>query len=534
MNRHVVPAHWLRLIIGCSLALFVGVSQARAATPVAGAAMFTTVVNGSVNVQLPGSDADAGDTLAFGADLPLHGVLTVDPETGAGVYVPNEGFVGTDEVTYAVSDGTEVANGRLYVAVHDAPVAGFDATNLTDFALPGVNVGIDLSTNQDGAFTYALASLPAHGVVAIADGKADYVSFPGYTGSDTFSYYAITADGQVSSTGTVTLEVVHGAVAHPYVTGVARNGWTEGFFNVQFESGQFVSATIVQAPGHGQVATYSTGYFRYTPVRDFIGTDTFTYRVSNGSVESNISTVTVLVQRVNESPVITASVKMLTATAPAVIGVTASVSDPDGAISTYEVRLNGVKITSARRFTHIILRPGSYTLHFVAVDNEGMERLVQRLITVKAPPEYAIGGPPTVAAKTTSINGVLVGTACVVNYANTRSAKTTCRTAVASQVSTSRTICPTHRFAVTMRPVTARVRWDLFNPTTRTFSVNPTGSRLVRPCITVAGFKGVTSAPAAIRATPFSLSASVRAVTVGVTLRSGTLLKQTTLPSALR
>lgn len=498
--------------------------------------MFTSTVDGSTNVQLPGSDPDPADTLTFGADLPLHGVVSINAATGAGVYEPSPGFVGTDEFTYAVSDGTDVATGKIYIAVHNTPVAGFAAADVTDYALSGTNVGFDLSTNKDGAFTYALASLPSHGLMGLwpSDGQADYASFQGFTGTDSFSYYAINDAGQVSSSGTITINVVHGAVAHPVVTGVARNGSVEYLLRAEFESGQIASATVVQAPAHGQAITYSDGRFRYTPARDFVGTDTFTYRVSNGTVQSNVSTVTLIVQRVNEPPVITVSAKLLSATAPAVLSVTASVADPDGSLKSYEVRLNGVKITSARRFTHIILAPGAYALNFVAVDNEGMERVVQRIVTVKTPPEYTFPGGRALVSGLTSINGVSVGTACVVNYANPRSAKTTCRTAVASRVSASRTVCPTVRLAVAMRPTTAKVRWDRFNPTTRTFSVNPTGSRMVRPCLTVAGFKGLTTGPAAIRATPILPSASVRAVTVGVTVRSGASAKHSTLPVALR
>jgi DNA/RNA endonuclease G (NUC1) len=59
--------------------------------------------------------------------------------------------------------------------------------------------------------------------------------------------------------------------------------------------------TIVNAAAHGTLT--GTGADRvYTPASDFVGTDSFTFRASDGSNNSNISTVTITVTEYNENP----------------------------------------------------------------------------------------------------------------------------------------------------------------------------------------------------------------------------------------
>ncbi|MEX0667676.1 MAG: Ig-like domain-containing protein, partial [Acidimicrobiia bacterium] len=54
----------------------------------------------------------------------------------------------------------------------------------------------------------------------------------------------------------------------------------------------------VSEPGNGSAFVDEDGTIRYTPFEGFTGTDTFTYTASDGSVDSNVATVTVLVGEV--------------------------------------------------------------------------------------------------------------------------------------------------------------------------------------------------------------------------------------------
>ena len=64
-----------------------------------------------------------------------------------------------------------------------------------------------------------------------------------------------------------------------------------------------LAASLVSAPAHGTVSFSSNGSFTYTPSADFNGVDTFTYKASDGKLDSNVATVTVTVTPVNDPPV---------------------------------------------------------------------------------------------------------------------------------------------------------------------------------------------------------------------------------------
>lgn len=55
---------------------------------------------------------------------------------------------------------------------------------------------------------------------------------------------------------------------------------------------------VVSGPAHGQVVVNTDGSFSFTPEQDWHGQDMFTYKLSDGRVDSNLATVT----PVNDAP----------------------------------------------------------------------------------------------------------------------------------------------------------------------------------------------------------------------------------------
>lgn len=60
---------------------------------------------------------------------------------------------------------------------------------------------------------------------------------------------------------------------------------------------------VVDAAAHGSVTVNADGTFVYTPAANYFGTDSFTYRLNDGSLESNLAKVEVTVTSVNDAPV---------------------------------------------------------------------------------------------------------------------------------------------------------------------------------------------------------------------------------------
>ena len=68
-------------------------------------------------------------------------------------------------------------------------------------------------------------------------------------------------------------------------------------------TGNPLTLTIVTSPSNGSVTLNNDGSFLYTPALNFNGTDTFTYRINNTLANSNVATVTITVNAINDPPV---------------------------------------------------------------------------------------------------------------------------------------------------------------------------------------------------------------------------------------
>ncbi len=246
-------------------------------------------------------DAQTGllaNDVAFGGTVdatsfssPSHGMLSVSL-TGALTYVPDPGFVGTDSFTYYISDGTETAYAVDTIDVVDQPpVANPDFYHVTENGTLVVTGAHNLLGNDfvnGGTIEATSFSSPSHGMLSVSlTGDLTYVPDPGYVGPDSFTYYI--SDGTQTSYAVATILVGQsGVFAEPdyysdlegqtlIVTG-AKNLLGNDFTN----SGSVV-ATSFSSPSHGMLSVSLTGDITYVPDPGYVGLDTFTYYVSNGS-----------------------------------------------------------------------------------------------------------------------------------------------------------------------------------------------------------------------------------------------------------
>ena len=66
--------------------------------------------------------------------------------------------------------------------------------------------------------------------------------------------------------------------------------------------GQTLSATLIAGPGHGSLQLLANGGFTYTATASYSGTDSFTYRASDGARQSATVTVTLTITAGNQPP----------------------------------------------------------------------------------------------------------------------------------------------------------------------------------------------------------------------------------------
>jgi hypothetical protein len=89
-------------------------------------------------------------------------------------------------------------------------------------------------------------------------------------------------------------EVEQGSILNIDAPGVLENDSDPG--------GEPLASTLISGPKHGTLALKSDGSFAYSPDSGFDGTDSFSYKASNGTQSSNEATVTITVSKIKSPP----------------------------------------------------------------------------------------------------------------------------------------------------------------------------------------------------------------------------------------
>ncbi len=280
--------------------------------PVAVDDSFTTNEDTQVsgNVLTNDTDADGNTLTATLVDGPTNGTLTLNAD-GTFTYTPTANYNGTDSFTYAAGDGTLTDNALVTISitsVNDTPVAAGDGFNINeDSILTGSVLSND--TDADGnTLTATLVTGPTHGTLTLnTDGTFTYTPTTNYNGTDSFTYTA--SDGTATSntaTVSITINAVNDApvaVSNSYTTNEDTQLTGNVLTNDTDADGNTLTATLVTGPTHGTLTLNTDGTFTYTPTANYTGSDVFTYKANDGTVNSNTAVVSITVTAVNDTPV---------------------------------------------------------------------------------------------------------------------------------------------------------------------------------------------------------------------------------------
>ncbi|PYR95457.1 MAG: adhesin, partial [Acidobacteria bacterium] len=150
-----------------------------------------------------------------------------------------------------------------------------------------------------------------------ADGSFTYTPNPNFNGTDSFTYQAKDAAGALSNSATVTITVnavndAPVATNDAYTTNedtaltVAAPGVLGNDTDVDVSDTRTAVLVAASGPTSGSLALNPDGSFTYTPSVNFNGTDSFTYQAKDAAgALSNVATVTITVNTVNDLPTIT-------------------------------------------------------------------------------------------------------------------------------------------------------------------------------------------------------------------------------------
>src|SRR5439155_786287 len=140
---------------------------------------------------------------------------------------------------------------------------------------------------------------PAHGTLTLnADGSLVDMTAPNFNGTDSFTYKA--SDGQAQSgvaTVTITVTPINDAPVaandDSYTTPEDTQltvGAPGVLANDSDVDGDILTAALVSGPAHGTLTLNADGSLVYMPAPNFNGTDSFTYKASDGQAQSGVAT----------------------------------------------------------------------------------------------------------------------------------------------------------------------------------------------------------------------------------------------------
>jgi predicted chitinase len=296
--------------------------------------------NGSIRIDPTANDWDInGDDLkALLVCGPSHGSLSLNTD-GTYTYTPDANWYGLDGFTYQAYDGQYRSNPAMVwirvAHVNQAPVAAADAFTVRAGQATRLEVLANDSDVDGDDITSKLSSSPKNGTLTRnRDGSFSYTAKSGFVGTDTFTYAA--TDGALDSKPvTVTITVLapnHAPVAKDdkVTTNAGTSVRIDVLGNDTDSDGDPLSALLVCAPCHGKLTIDADGNYTYTPDKGWYGTDSFSYRATDGDAQSGVAMVSITVQKVNRAPTAQSASFQVQKDGSVRIDFDCLVDDPDG------------------------------------------------------------------------------------------------------------------------------------------------------------------------------------------------------------
>jgi len=264
----------------------------------------------TINVLSNDSDADGDSLTVANIGAAGHGSV-VNNGNGTITYTPANGFVGSDDFTYTITDGQGgSATATVYVTVqsnNSPPVAQNDNGSTTWDKSVAINVLTNDSDPDGDSLALVGYTDPGNGTVTNnGGGTFTYKANDGFVGSDTFTYQISDGNGGLD-TGTVTVNVTAPVNNPPVANG--DSGSVEKNKSVTINvvgndtdaDGDSLSVQSVSAASQGTVS-YSGGSVTYTANWNASGSDSFTYTVSDGKGGTDTATVVITIIVPNNRP----------------------------------------------------------------------------------------------------------------------------------------------------------------------------------------------------------------------------------------
>jgi hypothetical protein len=249
----------------------------------------------------PGANCSNSDPLTFAVTGgPSHGKLTGNAPSLA--YTPTAGYVGSDSFSFTVSDSNATpaasAAATVNIAVSKstctAPSATAQAVSLAeDSTLTLTLAGTPgAGCSPADALSSAVTAAPSHGTLSGTAPNLVYTPTRGYVGSDSFSFTVSDSNATTTTSAaaavaiTVTASTCTAPSATPQTVSVTENSvlavTLAGTLGSGCSATDALTSTVTANPTHG-VLTGTAPNLEYTPTQGYVGSDSFSFTVSDSN-----------------------------------------------------------------------------------------------------------------------------------------------------------------------------------------------------------------------------------------------------------
>ena len=308
--------------------------------PIANHQSAMTRVDRSVFIALTGSDVDS-DKLKYAiATQPENGSLTFGSDfdtSGKLTYTPNANFTGKDSFAFKLNDGgvdSAPAMVTLNMTPNHVPMADLQSVITAEDTVTVINL---TGSDPDGdTVVYSVVTVPSHGSLSGTAPNLTYSPNKNFSGPDSFTFKV--NDGTADSALTTVAITISPANDPPVANNIEITAMEDMPTPVLLAGidpdGDSLTYSIVTKPSNGTLNGTEPN-MSYTPNTNFNGLDSFTFRVSDGTLNSIPGTVSLVMNPVDDPPV--ANAGNVTVPEDTVTHIMLTGSDPDGDPLTYSV-----------------------------------------------------------------------------------------------------------------------------------------------------------------------------------------------------